>query len=315
MTRCTLALALGVASLLVTLGKELAHAEEGVSSPQTIAPSLQDVQANDLSRKFSIDEGDPENSVPTPEQAMKNPLEMGYLMMDMIARAEAASQRGDHAAAARYYRAVAKAVPERATSFSKLCTAYRELGDLQSAVDACREALGKGGVTVDDHVQFVRTSLRLAGPLSAARVEELEAIIAHLSEQLGADHAGRVLAALLRCELATRLEDMERLQACTEDLTALAPADRRTIAFQYALALEQQDYQRAEQIVQAAEAAGVPARAVDEMVAHLEAARARRPKWERMFLDWRSLSALVLLLAFAYGVVRYVGRSDGLRPA
>src|SRR5690349_6017232 len=91
-------------------------AKEGPAAPRA-----------DLNSKFSIDDAHPERSLPTPEQAMKNPIEMGYLMMDLIARAEAASQRGDHGVAVRYYSAVARAVPDRSISFSKLCTAYEAL--------------------------------------------------------------------------------------------------------------------------------------------------------------------------------------------
>jgi hypothetical protein len=91
------------------------------------AQSADTVVANDLSKRHAIDEHDPEASVPTPEQAMRNPLEMGYLLMDLIARAEAATQRGDHAAAVRYHRAIVKAVPARALAHANLCRAQETL--------------------------------------------------------------------------------------------------------------------------------------------------------------------------------------------
>ena len=69
---------------------------------------------------------------------------------ELIARAEAASQRGDHAAAVRYYRAVASAVPERAVAFSKLCKAHEALGEVQEAIRSCRKALGKGGAELEE---------------------------------------------------------------------------------------------------------------------------------------------------------------------
>ena len=80
-------------------------------------PSKVPGSAADLTAPRTIDENHPERSIPTPEQAMKNPLQMGYLLMDLIARGEAATEIGDHEAAIRYYRAIAKAVPERAVSF------------------------------------------------------------------------------------------------------------------------------------------------------------------------------------------------------
>src|SRR4051812_45708366 len=100
--------------------RPLARAQEVPEEPVERAPDLEQVKRGDLSAIGAIDEEHPERSVPTPEQALKNPLEMGYLVMDLVARAEAASQRGDHAAAVRYYAAIAKAVPERSVSYTKM---------------------------------------------------------------------------------------------------------------------------------------------------------------------------------------------------
>jgi hypothetical protein len=254
-----------------------------------------DLKAGDLSSKYSVDEGDPEASLPTAEQAMKNPLEMGYLMMDLIARAEAASQRGDHAAAVRYYRAVAKAVPDRAVSFSKLCRAYKELGEVGNAIQACKEALGKGGVTVEDHASFVRLMLAKEEALTQAELDEVEAVILHLEEQLASEQ--RLLPAQLRCELATRVEDAARLKACVSTMQKLAPADPRTFTYRWALALQERDSAVTRKLIEEGQRAGLPAQALAQMEQKSIALENHGFAWSRLLHDWRWLGVIA-----CYGV-------------
>jgi len=297
--RCSLALP---ALLLAMSAVPAARADEALS-----------VSAHDLSAKFAIDENDPERSVPTEAEAMKNPLEMGYLMMDMIARAEAATQRGDHAAAVRYYRGLAKAVPARAVSFSKLCKAYEALGDEGQALKSCREALGKGGVTVDDHARYVRLSLKQAEPLDAAKIEELDSIVTHVREQLKEDPQGPIVAALLACEIATRVEDTERLRTCSTQLMKLLPNDARSIAFSWALVIRERDWDAGERLITKAKQAGLAAPAIEALETQLVAERDKAWALLNAVREWGLLVGLVV--AISLGMLLLSRKKEGLRTA
>ncbi len=254
----------------------------------------------DLTPPSTIDEEHPENSIPTPEQAMKNPLQMGYLLMDLIARAEAATQAGDHAASVRYYRAIAKAVPERAVSFSKLCKSYELLGEQESARAACKEALGKGGVTSEDYTRYVRLVLAQRGQLAASEVEDIEEILKHLKTELASDPNSKAPLLQLTCEVATRLEDRERLMACTQELETLAPKDPRTIAFRWALALQNHDVEAAETALRAAQDAGLAPAALDAMHTQLASERARPSALQRFASEWGLLLGIALLVSLGF---------------
>ena len=61
---------------------------------------------------WTINDKDPENSIPS-LATNKNPLEFGYWIQDVVAKGLDASKNGDHEAAARYFPAIVKAVPDR----------------------------------------------------------------------------------------------------------------------------------------------------------------------------------------------------------
>jgi hypothetical protein len=69
---------------------------------------------------FPIDDANPEAGVPTQVQANERPLDFGYYLQDLNERAERAVKRGDTDAAVRYYRAMAKAVPDSKIPVEKL---------------------------------------------------------------------------------------------------------------------------------------------------------------------------------------------------
>jgi hypothetical protein len=184
---------------------------------------------------------------------MENPLAFGYLLQDLLARAEKASQRGDHAAAARFYAAVAKGVPTRAYAFTKICQELQAVGDRRRAIEACRTALYKEGVTVVDYTAFVRLVISDPTPLAPEARAELDKVLAHLA----ADPSGAATAERARCELALRVSDVGALEACTAALAKLAPTDSTTISFQWALALAKNDHGAAARLVERARQAGM----------------------------------------------------------
>jgi hypothetical protein len=211
--------------------------------------------------EIPIDKLDPVKSVPTPEQASRNPLQFGYLLMDLATQAELAEKRGDFADAVRYYQALAKAVPHRSISYGKMCAAYEALGDRDSALTACRSALGREGARVEDHARTVRLLLAGQGPLAPAEKDDVLAIANHLKRDPGTASA----ADEMHCQLATRIQDTTLLETCVAGLTAAAPRHLTTISYRWALALEKRDFAAASHLVSMARAAGLDAAGVERM--------------------------------------------------
>ncbi len=172
---------------------------------------------------FTIDDNNPEASVPSPEVQLKRPLEFGYLIQDLGAKAEKAQRAGDHAAAARYFAALAKAAPSVAYGPRKMCEELEAAGDLAQAIKACRSTIMARGATAGDFTRFVSLVLASKDPLTPEERTELETVIAHLQHeaQLGA------LPTMLRCEVDLRFKDFAALEACTTELETKAPGIRR----------------------------------------------------------------------------------------
>jgi tetratricopeptide (TPR) repeat protein len=262
------------------------------------AQAVEQVEIDQLAQEaFALSDSDPESSVPSMEQAMRRPLQMGYFVILLIERGKAALDRGDAAAAVKYYRALVKAVPERSQSYSLLCKAYEAQADIQSALENCRTALGKEGVTVEDNLRFVEVLLKKPVALEARDIEDVEAVAGHLEQELGPEKDGPLVANRLRCGLGIRLEDVKRLEACTRELRKLAPKDAGTIAFSWALALKQRDFVAAERVMAEAKAAGLPIHALRKMQEGLAVAREGAGGWRRWLRDWYLLVGGTALLA------------------
>ena len=191
----------------------------------------------------------------------KTRWQFGYLLQDLLAKAEAATKKGDHLAAARYYTAIAKGVPSRSYAFAKLCESLQAAGDRGRAVGACRSALYREGATVADYLRFVNLALAKDGPLTPDERKELEGVAKHLAGESG----GAPIAERMRCEIALRVHDVPALESCTAALGKLAPNDSITISFQWALALEKRDRASAERLIERARAAGMAADGLAKM--------------------------------------------------
>jgi tetratricopeptide (TPR) repeat protein len=277
-------------------------------SAHALPASADDADA--LTSKFAIDDADPVGSVPSAQEAMQQPLQMGYHIMLLSEKAEAAAKRGDHREAAKFWQALAKAVPDRSLSFVKTCQELEAAGDYAQAIDACRTALGKVGVTVEDNVRYVRLLIdHKPGTLSASDVEDVDAIATHIQEQLKNDE-GATAAARLQCSLGTRMSDAARLQKCTQQLARLAPKDPDTLVFTWSLALLQGNLDKAEQTLQAAREAKLPAGTLRNMKDYVKAERLRRaPFWQRALADTRLRFRLGLsLVAAALLALLFVNR-------
>lgn len=264
-------------------------------------------RAVDLETRFPIDDANPEGSVPTQQEAMKAPLQMGYWVMLISERAEGAEARNDFAAAVKYYRALAKAVPDRATAYGKMCKAYEALDDRERAIASCKAALAKGGAALEDATRLSHLLLAKPSALDATEKADVEAVIAHLESGQGvADqtedekHNARLAGGTLRCELALKTNDAAMLGACVAQLKTLAPKDPRTFAFGFAHALMNEDTNAAASVIEKARAAAVPAPAISAMEQRLKDARATTtPWWPRGEGFWIAALALLALLSAA----------------
>jgi hypothetical protein len=296
--------------LLVALLGTLAHALKNVrrpgrpSSPRVVVPLVLCVLAvmaalsgsahaqKTLNRAnlsgVDIADANPEASIPSVDDQLKDPLRFGYLLQDMLANAQAATKRGDAETAARYYLALAKAVPT-AYGPGHLCETLVTLNDREGALSACREATMREGVTLADYARLAALLMASPDPLSKDVRAELDAIVAHVSSQKEAGVEGE----RLRCNVATRLHDVGMLEACTAALANAAAGDPVTISFQWTLAMEKHDFGAAKQIAAHARQAGVAEKAVTTME---EATSALRRRWFIRAALWIIGGALALIL-------------------
>lgn len=114
----------------------------------------------DIGGKFQVNDADPVGSLPSLAERNANPVEFAHYLQDLISRAEGNFEKRKYADAARYYEALAKAVPDRALSFSRLCVSYGRLGKVELASANCGAAIRLQGAKVIDHVRFINFTLQ-----------------------------------------------------------------------------------------------------------------------------------------------------------
>ena len=224
------------------------------------------IETRDSLSSIPIDDANPEASIPSLEAQQHYPLEFGYLLQDLLARAADAWKKGDHARAARYYKALTLAAPNAAYGPGKWCEELETLGDFTQAIVACRTAITRSGSTAGDYARFVNVVLKSDKPLPPREHEEIDNVLTHLDEegQKDGQELG-VLPAQLRCEVGARYHDVPELEACTARLVKVAPNDKKTILFQWTLALERHDAAAAETFIDQARHAGMPPEGLTRM--------------------------------------------------
>jgi tetratricopeptide (TPR) repeat protein len=244
---------------------------------------------------FTIDDSNPEASVPSQADLQKDPLQAGYLLQDLLSKAELAHKRGDHMAAVKFYQALLKAVPNRAISLSRMCDEFEEVGDKVRAMNACGLALTLDGVTVGDYEHYVHLVLAKHGTLSDQEVQALTNVINHMKQ----DDEGRTTGDELECELALRMSSVAKLEQCTSALVAAAPNAPKTIMYQWDLAMRQRNYGAAHQLVTRAKTVGIK----DANLQSMEQATAAGERQQRWMLALIVAGLLVLLGGLTYGTV------------
>lgn len=242
--------------------------------------------------KWSINHADPMSSVPTQQQRDANPLEYGYFLMDVTEAGDRAMQNKDYAAAAKYYQALAKAVPDAGRGFAKACEAFEALGNRQKALEYCTLAIALRGSRLVDYGRYARIMLAKTERLTPAEVNELTQVTTHLQSIEG----GPDLAQSINCEIGVRNEDVKRLQQCTEALQKTEAGKARTITYQFAYAIALKDEGAARQVITEARQAALPAAAIQKMEASLSMAR---PGWRKLIGSWQFMSVLVAIAVAA----------------
>jgi len=233
------------------------HATEPIQATGSSAHPL----PGQLSSRFAIDPRDPEASIPSIKDRSDNPLEFGYFLQDLLERAEQARKQNDLPGVIRYYRAIAKAVPDRAKAWSKLCEAYENAKDRDRAIRACRHAIDRPAVELQDYVRYVHLILGNEGQLTPGDRSELTAVLAHLEKQRSFD----LVVNQLRCEMGIKLKDVPLLETCTKELARLAPDDPRTVVFEWSLAMHKGQRSEAERLIGLARKSGVVLENVNRM--------------------------------------------------
>jgi hypothetical protein len=244
---------------------------------------------------FSINDANPEASVPSPEKQLDNPMAFSEFLQQLIERAQASTKNGAHTLAARYYAALTKAVPQRAYAFGKLCDSLAASGDRDNALTACRTALVREGATVGDFTRFVRLLLAKSDPLNASERKQVDVAIAQVAKQPKAT----IVTEKLRCELALHENDLPALGVCSAKLAVAAPNDPKTISYEWALALDRRDAPAARRLVERARRTGVHRDVVAKMQEATHALGASRTtravRWALVGAGGTLLAALLVV--------------------
>jgi len=241
--------AAGVTASLFALGVLLnAGSALAADAPKATGPEGSATPELGGLSEWPIDDADPKKSLPTPEQRDRNPLEFGYHMMDLADKADVAQRKGDFTAVGRYYEAMSVAVPDRAIGYRKSCEGYERAGDMDKALAMCRGALGADGLVFADYLHFEKLLLAKAGPLTPVDIEDLSQISVHLKAESGGMAAGLQV----QCDLAERLDDAQKLHECADAMARETPNDPKLLVYQWGVAMKDEDYARAQALIDAA---------------------------------------------------------------
>jgi tetratricopeptide (TPR) repeat protein len=272
--------------------------------PRTAAADPDNAEPGFLSQ-WRVDDKAPETKIPTEKERNASPLEFGYWLQDVALKGEMSSRHGDHAAAARYYKALAIAVPDRAIGYTKACAEYEAMGDLTQAIAECGAALQADGLVVKDYLNYVRLVLEKPGPIAQDDLKTLDDVIIHMRE----DPAGRGAADSVECSIATRTLNVAELAECTTALARTAPNDPQTISYQWALAMERHQYGEARALIARGQSLGL----ADPNVASMQKATDEGLAGQRKRI-WLGVLAVALLLGGAVVVVGAVMRRRVVAP-
>lgn len=260
------------------------------AQPTPPAPDPRDVsQHTQLSQRFAIDGKNPEASVPSEKEKNEDPLEFGYYLQDLLERADAAGKLHRLDVVVAYYRAVAKAVPDMAKGWSKLCGAYEDVHMRDKAIRACRYAIERPGVELGDFQRFVRLELAKEGPLDKTESAEVAKVFAHLAE----DPKMAIPLQRMICDVGLHKGDVAALEGCTAKLAKLSPKDPTTVVYRWSLAMKKGEYREAKRLIEEARHLPVPPEGVQRM--EKVTADLRLAGWPKWLLPAALLAALAAI--------------------
>lgn len=229
-----------------------------------------------LSQRFRIDDRDPEANIPSEADRNKNPMEFGYYLQDLIARADVAKKKHDNSAVVRYDRALAKAVPDQAKVWGQLCEAYQAVNDRDRAIKACRYAVDRKGVELQDYVRYVGLIVSKPDDLTREERDELTQVLNHLAK----DPSVGVVFSHLQCQVGAKTKDVALLETCTTALGKVAPDDPKTVIFKWSLAMLKGQPDEAERLIERAKELGVISQSIERMEKLTFSGSSRRwPAW------------------------------------
>ncbi|HEY3256609.1 MAG TPA: hypothetical protein VGJ91_21770 [Polyangiaceae bacterium] len=289
-----------VAGVLVLVGATQLVARPASAADEAPAPAAKNAHDDGSLSEWPVDDKDPTKSLPTPKQRDRDPMQFGYHMMDLADKADRAKARGDFTAVGKYYEAMAIAVPDRAIGYRKSCEGYEKAGNLDKALQMCRGALGTEGLEIGDYLHFSELLLAKPGPLSPAEIEDLTEISTHLKAESGGMAAGLQV----QCDLAQRLDDATRLEACATAVAKETPNDPKLPIYQWGVAMKREDYSQARTILAVARKSAVATPGIDVMdrMTQEQSALGRRAARFAVRYAVPLAVAFALLLAVGFGL-------------
>jgi hypothetical protein len=182
---------------------------------------------------------------------------------------------------------------------------YTAMSELVSAREACHEALFHEGVFPIDFVRYLHLLLDTKKQFGADDLQQADDVFAHLrQEKVDAQEIYQ-----LECDVALRVSDAHRMEACTSALATSWPDDPKTITYQWSLAVYKKDFVTAEKLVQRAKASAMAPEGIQKM----EAATTKAQHKSRSKHVLAGAGALALFLIGAMGL--RVLRVQGARTA
>jgi len=257
----------------------------------------------DIPNRFPIDDQNPSSNIPTEAQRNQYPMDFGYFLQENLDRAERATKGNRHADAAKYFYAVAAAVPDVAIGFTKLCESLEKAGQIKEAIVACKGALSRSGSKVSDHARLAQLIFSQPDPLPQAQIDDIVASVAHLKKEgdTTKDNQIKAVGFDLECDVAKRTKNKKLLAECAAGLATLNPNTARAISLQWAVAVNNNDKPAAERWVALASQQKLSADVIDMMK---QGTASLKPPWRRALADWRVLMMGVvtvgLILAVAF---------------
>lgn len=242
-------------------------------------------------------------SAATPEaeaNAIDDEMAQVQAIAEKIAAAEALiTDKSDWQGAVTKYNEVVGTVPYMVKVWRRLCEGYSYLSMPTEGAHACRQVLASQEANAWDRAMLVHHLL--SGPDSAkaevlteAKALAAEAVAKSPNERWGYD---------AQCELALRANDLPGLKACSKRLDVLAHDDRKTIAILFSVALAEQRFADAEQLIERSRVGGMDEPSLERMRVNI---RQREPLTRRLAHSaplglgiGAGAAALALLLGYA----------------